>query len=163
NKTPGPGGRTCSTTQLGEIPDITSMPSTLILEPKNGQVMGAGKPFDIKFLVTNMDLGNFDDPNTEYNSFGQQLTREGLIKGHSHVTIQDLGDGKRPPNAESVDFFLGVNQEDNNGLLTVNVPNGLKPGLKRLCTMSGSFSHQPLVMPVAQRGSQDDCIRLFVK
>ncbi|CAG8596709.1 3015_t:CDS:2 [Paraglomus brasilianum] len=163
NKTPGPKGRTCVEAQLGEVPDITKMTSTIIVQPENGQRIKAKKPFQIKILMSNIDLGNFDNPATQYNIFGQQLNKKGIIKGHSHVTIQDLGNGKKPPNAEKIDFFLGLNGEADKGSLSVTVTEGLSPGLKRLCTMSGSFSHQPLVMPVAQRGAQDDCIRFVVQ
>ena len=82
--------------------------------------------------------------------------------GHSHVSIQDLGDGDKPPNAEKFEFFNGLDDPSDNESLSVDVP-GLSPGLKRLCTMTGSSSHQPLLMPVAQRGAQDDCIRFVIR
>jgi len=161
DKTPGAGGRTCSVTQLGEIPDITSMTSSIIISPKNGQKIRAGQPFTVSVKVANLETGNFDDPNKQYYSFAQQLNKQGLIKGHDHITIQTLT-GDQPPDAQKFDFFKGLNDPAVNGILSVQVTAGLTPGQKRICTMVGSFAHAPLIMPVAQRGSQDDCIRITV-
>ncbi|CAG8567434.1 5318_t:CDS:2 [Paraglomus brasilianum] len=162
DKTPGAGGRTCSSTQLGEIPDVTQMTSSIITSPKNGQVIKAGQVFNVNVKVTGLETGNFDNPDNQYYTFAQQLNKQGTIKGHSHITIQSLT-GNQPPNPQIFDFFKGLNEPAVNGVLTVQVNPGLKPGLKRICTMSASFAHTPLIMPVAQRGSQDDCIRVFVK
>jgi type II secretory pathway pseudopilin PulG len=162
NKTPGAGGRTCSATQLGEIPDITKMTSQLIVSPRNGQRIKAGQPFTVSIKVANLETGNFDDPNAQYYSFSQQLDKEGLVKGHSHVTIQALN-GNNAPDAQKFDFFKGLNNAAVNGVLSVAVDQGLTtPGQKRICTMSSSFAHTPLIMPVAQRGAQDDCIRITI-
>jgi len=50
-----------------------------------------------------------------------------------------------------------------NNVLTTPV-NGLnETGDYRLCTMTSSFAHQPVLMPVAQRGGQDDCVRFTVE
>jgi hypothetical protein len=60
-------------------------------------------------------------------------------------------------------FFKGLNDPAVDGTLSVVIPAGTLPvGLLRICSISGSESHQPVVMPVAQRGSQDDCIRVEV-
>jgi hypothetical protein len=162
NKTPGPGGRTCISTQLGEIPDVTNMPSTLIVSPRNGARIPANQPFTVSAKIVNLETGNFDDPNAQYYSFAQQLDREGQIKGHSHITIQSLT-GNAPPSAQVFDFFKGLNDPAVNGVLSVQVTAGLATkGQKRICTMSSSFAHTPVIMPVAQRGSQDDCIRITI-
>jgi len=52
---------------------------------------------------------------------------------------------------------------DAQGILQQDVANGLPAGLYRCCTMASSFAHTPVIMPVAQRGSQDDCIRFTVQ
>lgn len=39
---------------------------------------------------------------------------------------------------------------------------GLEKGFYRVCTMSSAANHQPVLMPVAQRGAQDDCQRFSV-
>lgn len=39
---------------------------------------------------------------------------------------------------------------------------GLPAGNYRVCTMTSSSNHQPVLMPVAQRGAQDDCQKFVV-
>lgn len=160
-------GGSCSTTIQGKIPSSDKMTSTLIISPENGAVLIPFTKFSVDILIDNIETGHFSDPDTEYNIDPQDLNSDGLILGHTHVTIQNL-DGNKPPNAAEFEFFKGVNDKaDSEGRLTVDVVSedgkaGLHPGNYRICTMAGSFSHQPLVMPVAKRGSQDDCIRITV-
>lgn len=106
------------------------------------------------------------DAQATYYSAPQQLDRDtGRIVGHTHVTVQKIDDGSgRPPNAAAFDFFKGINNApDNDGILSADVAGGLAPGKYRVCTMSSSSNHQPVLMPVAQRGAQDDCQRFTVR
>lgn len=157
----------CSNTIQGEIPASNKMPSTLIISPKNGEELKANKEFNVDIVVDNLVTGQFSDPDMEYNLVPQKINHHGLIFGHTHVTIQELN-GHNPPNSEEFAFFKGVNDKaDASGLLTVDVVSedgkkGLPAGTYRICTMSGAFSHQPVIMPVAKRGAQDDCIRIRV-
>jgi len=153
------GQNSCSNTQQGEIPDVNNMVSTVILTPQNGQTMPANTAFTVSVKTQGMNLGFFDDPNTQYYLFSQQLDKSGKIMGHQHVTIQQIGDPTQPLDPKAFSFFKGLNDIDNNGVLSVAVANGLPAGNYRLCTMTGAFGHQPVIMPVAQRGAQDDCIR----
>lgn len=59
-------------------------------------------------------------------------------------------------------FFKGINDAGNQGLLKATVDKGLPPGNYRLCSMSSASNHQPVLIPVAQRGAQDDCVRFVV-
>jgi len=156
------GANSCSNTQQGEIPDINNMVSTVILNPSNGQTVPANKAFTVSVKTQGMNLGFFDDPATQYYLFSQQLDKNGQIMGHQHVTIQQIGDPNQPLDPKAFVFFKGLNDIDNNGVLSVNVANGLPGGNYRCCTMTGAFGHQPVIMPVAQRGAQDDCIRFTV-
>jgi hypothetical protein len=151
----------CSSTVQGAIPDVTKMTSTLITFPRNGGSVIAGKNFTVKVKLVNLATGFFSDPVNDYYDFPQNLNRKGIIEGHSHITIQKL-DGDKVPDATVFAFFKGLNLEAINGLLT-QVANLPLPGLYRMCTMSSSLTHQPVIMPVAQRGAQDDCIRFKVK
>jgi hypothetical protein len=148
---------------MGEIPDVNSMTSQLIVNPKNCDDIDDNTKFTVQVKVANLETGNFDDPATQYYIFSQQLNKQGFIKGHSHITIQKLN-GDNLPNAKEFAFFKGLNDPADNGVLSVAVEDGLKAqGEYRICTMGGSFAHQPLIMPVAQRGAQDDCIRINIK
>jgi transcription initiation factor TFIID subunit 15 len=79
----------------------------------------------------------------------------------STTNIQDLGGSftpSSPLDASKFAFFLGINNAgDGNGNVVAKVPNGLPKGFYRCCTMISNANHSPLQMPVAQRGSQDDC------
>jgi len=55
-----------------------------------------------------------------------------------------------------------VNQVEENGQLSVTVTGGLPAGLYRVCTMASAANHQSVLMPVAQRGAQDDCTKFSV-
>ncbi|CAH1764609.1 22540_t:CDS:2 [Entrophospora sp. SA101] len=149
----------CSQTIQGEIPSVDNMPSTLIIEPMNGQTIKAHQSFRIRTKTSNLITGFFTDPNKQYYVKPQQL-KNGMIKGHSHITIQKL-DGNNLPDARDVAFFKGLDQPDDNGILSVKA-KGLSPGDYRICTIVSSFSHQPVIMPIAKRGSQDDYSKVLV-
>jgi len=156
----------CSNTPQGEIPKVENMPSTLVLYPENGDKIKRNKPFTIKVKTEKLELGFFSDPAVTYNTFPQVLNKKGLIQGHQHVTIQYLGADKDSiefPDANVFDFFKGLNDPSKSGKLSVDVEKGLsKKGIYRLCTIISSFSHQPVVLPKAQRGASDDCVRFTV-
>ncbi|CAG8594681.1 43280_t:CDS:1 [Gigaspora margarita] len=136
------------------------MTSTLIIEPKNEQTLKAHKNFTVLIKVKNLKTGDFSDPEHKYYSIPQELD-DGIIKGHTHITVQHLGNEKNVPDAKVFGFFEGLNFRAKNNILKVEVDGSkLFAGKYRICTMSSSFSHQPLVMPVAKRGAQDDCIRV---
>jgi transcription initiation factor TFIID subunit 15 len=105
------------------------------------------------------------DPQTRYYASPQQLNTAGQIIGHQHVVAQFVGLGGQPPDASVFDFFKGLDFPAINGNeLSVTIPANTftKRGEYRICTMTGASSHQPVIMPVAQRGPQDDCIRVTV-
>lgn len=147
----------CSSQLQGQIPNVLKMTSTIITFPRNGGTVIAGKNFTAVVKVKNLATGQFSDPVNDYYDRPQELNNNGIILGHSHITIQKLnGDNVLDPTIFA--FFKGLNLAAKNGALTqiVNLPI---PGEYRMCTMASSFTHQPVIMPVAQRGAQDDCIR----
>ncbi|CAG8465986.1 17595_t:CDS:1 [Dentiscutata erythropus] len=153
----------CSKTFLGQIPSNKHMTSSLITKPRNEEKLKAHKDFTVVVKMKNIETGHFSDPEKDYYTEPQILNKAGIVQGHSHVTIQRLESENNPPNAEKFNFFLGLNDKAKNGELIADVKGGLPAGRYRICSMSSSFTHQPLVMPVAKRGSQDDCIRITVK
>lgn len=154
----------CSNTPQGSIPKVEKMPSTLILKPRNGQKIKSGQPFTVSVKVRNLQTGFFSDPALTYNAFPQELNEKGIIQGHQHVTIEFLGrKGTNMPNAQIFAFFKGLNDRAKNGILSVEVADGLKEkGVYRVCTIMSSFSHQAVVLPKAQRGASDDCCRFTI-
>ncbi|CAG8625156.1 13703_t:CDS:1, partial [Dentiscutata heterogama] len=144
----------CSDTFLGEIPSINNMTSSLIITPKNEATLRPNKNFTVSIKIKNLKTGFFSDPEKQYYAEPQALSGK-IVRGHSHITIQRLDSDETVPDAKNFAFFEGLNNAAKNGILTVEV-SGLDAGRYRICTMSSSFTHQPLVMPVAKRGSQDD-------
>jgi hypothetical protein len=89
-----------------------------------------------------------------------------VIIGHQHITVQKLTLGsKKPLDARKFDFFKGLDEPAvAGGTLSVDIPAGkLSNGDYRICSITGTDTHQPVIMPVAQRGGQDDCIRVRVE
>ena len=165
--TPGDGTQlkqpSCVSLNIGEIPAVGNMVTALLVQPPNNSKIPANKPFNVTAAVQGLTTGFFSDAAQDYYQIPQTLDGKGLIQGHSHITIQQLTSNTAPPNPQVFAFFKGLNEPAVNGLLTVAVDKGLpNKGLYRICTMNSSNSHQPVVMPVAQRGSQDDCIRVTV-
>ena len=141
------------------------MISSIIVNPAPGDDLDANTDFNIQVQVSNLVAGTFTNPDNTYYAAPQQL-QGGKVVGHTHVTVQDLGNSltpNTPPNAGTFAFFKGINDDGNgNGLLSATVAGGLPAGNYRVCTMTSSSNHQPVLMPVAQRGAQDDCTKFTV-
>ena len=150
---------------MGQIPAKNQMISTVITFPQDGESIKAGEDFNITLQVSNLQAGAFTNADATYYAAPQQL-QNGLVVGHTHVTVQDMGNTLNPttpPDPTVFAFFKGINDAgDGNGGLSAAVAGGLPAGNYRLCTLTSSANHQPVIMPVAQRGSQDDCTRFTV-
>lgn len=159
-------GSSCSSTAQGVMPSIENMVSTLITAPENGAHIDPNQPLVITLDVLNLDTGFFADADKDYYLRPQTLGSTGNIQGHQHVTIQLLN-GKKAPIPKTFAFFKGIDDVATSGGATLGTvaPPGTfsEPGTYRICSLSGSFTHQPVIMPVARRGAQDDCIRVHVK
>ncbi|KAI5790022.1 hypothetical protein FPQ18DRAFT_40325 [Pyronema domesticum] len=152
---------------MGEIPAKANMVSTIITYPAPGEVLAPKTTFTVKINVRNFVPGSFTNPDTTYYSAPQML-KDGKVLGHVHIVIQKLGDDNwaatNALDATGFAFFKGINDAgDGNGNLQTEVGGGLGPGFYRVCTMASAANHQPALMPVAQRGAQDDCTKFSVK
>jgi hypothetical protein len=150
---------------MGDIPAKTNMVSSIITFPSTGSVIPSDKDFTITVQMSNIVAGSFTDADTTYYS-APQFLQNGNVVGHTHITVQDLGKTLNPteaPDATQFAFFKGVNDAGNgNGLLSATVTGGLPAGNYRVCTMASASNHQPVLMPVAQRGASDDCTKFVV-
>lgn len=148
---------------MGNIPAKTNMVSSIMINPQNGDNIEADQDFQIQVQVANFAPGTFTNADNTYYTAPQDLDGSGNIIGHTHVTVQDLGGSLNPTtplDASQFAFFKGINDAGNGqGLLSADVAGGLPAGNYRLCTMTAAANHQPVIMPVAQRGAQDDCVR----
>jgi len=151
---------------MGQIPAKDNMITSIILSPKNGENIAAGQDFNITLQVNGLQAGSFTNAVATYYAAPQTLNGKGQVIGHTHVTVQDLGNSLNPqvpPDPTQFAFFKGINDAGNGqGLLSAEVTGGLPAGNFRLCTLTGASNHQPVIMPVAQRGSQDDCTKFTV-
>ena len=155
----------CNGIPMGNIPAVENMISALITNPQAGSQISSDTTFDIMVQTTHLTAGNFVNPTTNYYTAPQDLDNNGDIIGHCHVTVQDIGsmDSTTPPDPSTFAFFKGIDDAgDGNGLLSATVEGGLPPGTYRVCTMIAAQNHQPVAMPVAQRGAQDDCTKFEV-
>ncbi|KAI8814991.1 hypothetical protein BJ742DRAFT_671051, partial [Cladochytrium replicatum] len=150
----------CTSTSQGALPSFDRMTSTIIVNPQQGATIFADKENVVQIQNQGIKTGFFINPNTGYYIVPQTLDGAGTIEGHQHITVQHLANTNTAPDPRVFAFFKGINDAaDGSGRLQAVIPaNTLKQaGLTRICSITGSFAHQPVIMPVAQRGSQDDC------
>ncbi|KAM0461057.1 hypothetical protein ACHAO4_001857 [Trichoderma viride] len=156
----------CNGIPMGNIPSVNNMVSSLFVNPQNGDNLASNQTFNIQVQMINFAPGSFTNATTTYYSAPQDVDGSGNIIGHTHVTVQSMGNSQTPSqplDPQSFVFFKGINDAGNgNGLLSATVTGGLPAGNYRLCSMSAAANHQPVLMPVAQRGAQDDCVRFTV-
>ena len=151
---------------MGKIPSTSNMVSSIIVSPKPAENIAANKDFTISVQTSGLTAGYFTNAAATYYAAPQDLASNGQIIGHTHVTVQDMGNSLTPSKAldpNAFVFFKGINDAGNGrGLLSATVTGGLPAGNYRVCTMSSSSNHQPVLMPIAQRGAQDDCQKFTV-
>ncbi|CAG8581457.1 10876_t:CDS:2, partial [Racocetra persica] len=153
----------CSSQIMGQIPSNDHMPSTLILLPPNEATFIANQTFSVTVKITNLVTGYISNPLSDYYLSPQTLNDDGVVLGHSHIVVQLLtSESTDAPDAKTFAFFEGLSDPFTNGVFSQEVP-GLPAGRYRICTLSSTYTHQLVIMPVAQRGAQDDCIRITVQ
>ncbi|RDW77628.1 hypothetical protein BP6252_05681 [Coleophoma cylindrospora] len=158
-------GGSCNGIVMGKIPSSSNMISSIITNPGNNANIAANTDFDITVQTRGLAAGSFTNAQATYYSAPQDLNGKGQVIGHTHVTVQSLGSltTTTPPDPKTFAFFKGINDAGNgNGLLKATVTGGLPAGNYRVCTMTSASNHQPVLMPVAQRGAQDDCQKFTV-
>ncbi|ORY67312.1 uncharacterized protein BCR38DRAFT_482936 [Pseudomassariella vexata] len=156
----------CNGIVMGKMPSQDRMVSAILQNPQHNDNLEENQDFDIQIQMANLAAGTFTNPDETYYAAPQDLDGSGQVIGHTHVVIQDLGNSMNPTqalDATQFAFFKGINDAGNgNGLLSATVTGGLPAGNYRVCSMTGAGNHQPVLMPVAQRGAQDDCNKFTV-
>ena len=142
------------------------MVSSIITFPLSGSAtIESDTTFNITVQMANLVAGSFTNADATYYAAPQTLSG-GNVVGHTHVTVQDMGKDLNPttaPDPTQFAFFKGINDAGNGeGLLSATVTGGLPAGNYRVCTLASSSNHQPVLMPVAQRGTSDDCTKFTV-
>ncbi|KAF4626527.1 hypothetical protein G7Y89_g11632 [Cudoniella acicularis] len=156
----------CNGITMGDIPAKTNMVSSIIISPIDASAtIESDTTFNITVQTANLVAGSFTNADSTYYA-APQFLEGGKIVGHTHVTVQDLGNSLNPTtplDPTLFAFFKGINDAGNGeGLLTATVTGGLPAGNYRVCTLASASNHQPVLMPVAQRGTADDCSKFTV-
>lgn len=155
----------CNPAPMGVIAAQTKMPVSKFQNPTNGGVVKANTAFNIQMKIANLVTGNFVNAQSNYYSAPQQTDNSGAIIGHTHFVVESLpsADSTALPDNTKFAFFQGVNTAaDGNGILTVNVADGLPIGNYRLASINAAANHQPVLVAVAQHGSLDDMVYFSV-
>ena len=150
----------CNPAPMGIIAATTNMPSAKFVFPKNGQTIPANKDFTIQMAINNLETGHFTNPATTFHMAPQVVNDAGLIKGHSHVVIEQLSSLTQTTVTDPTKFafFKGLNSVAANGILTADVAGGLPAGFYRLASINSAANHQPALVAIAQHGSLDDMV-----
>lgn len=160
-------GGSCNQTPMGRIIGIDKMPSSKFVFPENfSEDLNENQPFTISMAIKNVQSGNFVNPATNYYAAPQQVNDQGVVIGHSHVTVEKIDNfkAKNPLDPNVFAFFKGLNlPADGKGELSAPVDKGLPAGTYRLCSINAAANHQPVLVAVAQHGSLDDCVYFTVK
>lgn len=156
----------CNPAPMGAIPSTSNMPSAKFVTPSNLAVIPANTTFQVALAVNGLDTGFFANADTNYLAAPQQLNMTtGNIMGHSHIVIEQLDNLTQttPTDPTKFAFFAVLNgRADAQGLLYANVTGGLPEGSYRMSSMNAAMNHQPLLVPVVQRGASDDAIYFSV-
>ena len=148
----------CNQTPMGVIAAKALMPSSKFVFPANGGTVAANTNFTVRMAISNLETGHFTNPDTTFHMAPQQVNAQGLIKGHSHITIEQLSSLNQatPTDPTKFVFFKGLNGAAVNGELSVEVAGGLPAGTYRIASINSAANHQPALVAVAQRGALDD-------
>jgi hypothetical protein len=150
---------------MGRIPATTNMISSIITYPQPGDRVKPNTTFNVTIQTSHLRAGFLVNPASSYYTAPQDLDENGDIIGHCHISIQKIGSLRTTvvPDPTQFAYFKGVDDEgDGNGGLQAEVTGGLPAGVYRVCTMIAARNHQPVVMPVANRGPQDDCTKFEI-
>jgi len=151
----------CNNAPIGVIPSTANIPSSKFANPPNGATIAANTAFNVTLNTANIALGNFVNAEQNYFAAPQQVGSDGRIVGHTHIVIETLSalDQTTVTDPTKFFFFKGVDTAaDANGAVSVAVTAGVVPGVYRMCTITSSANHQPVIVAIAQHGSCDDCI-----
>ncbi|KAJ7071365.1 hypothetical protein C8F01DRAFT_1110232 [Mycena amicta] len=149
----------CDPAPIGLIPSVDKMPSGKFLFPTNGATITANQEFTAQLNIQNFQTGVFTNAQKTYFAAPQRLNDQGEIIGHTHIVIEALTDLKQatPLDPLKFIFFKGVNGAAVNGVASADVTVGVPAGAYRMCSINTSANHAPVIGPIAQHGSFDDC------
>ncbi|KAJ7157846.1 hypothetical protein C8R43DRAFT_367587 [Mycena crocata] len=149
----------CNPAPIGLIPSTANMPSAKFTFPKNFATIPALEPFTISMALQGMEAGHFTNAQKTYFAAPQFLNGKGQIVGHAHFVVEAINslDQITPTDPKKFVFFKGIDDAGSNGILSTPVTAGVPAGNYRVCSINSAANHQPVIVPIAQHGSLDDC------
>ncbi|KAF9650676.1 hypothetical protein BDM02DRAFT_3185166 [Thelephora ganbajun] len=158
-----PGG-SCNTAPAGVIPSVDNMPSAKFIFPPNFAALTKNASFTVEVAISHLDTGWFTNPQKTFMSSPQEVNARGDVIGHSHIVIERLtGFGQTTPtDPKSFVYFKALNDPAVKGVLSTVISGGLPAGYYRIAVFHTGANHQPIAVPVAQRGALDDIVYFSV-
>jgi len=155
----------CNPAPIGSIPTSDLMPSAKFVNPPNNAVIAANTAFSAQLRIVNLQTGSFTNAQKTYFAAPQQLNPQGVIIGHTHIVVESLTSLQQtdPTDPQKFFFFKGVNDAAVGGISTAALTAGVPPGAYRMCSINTSSNHVPIIGPIAQHGSFDDCTYFTAK
>ncbi|KAG0141646.1 hypothetical protein CROQUDRAFT_663542 [Cronartium quercuum f. sp. fusiforme G11] len=154
----------CNPIPMGSIPAKERMPSVRFVSPVNLQRLEPNQPIEIRMSVRNFITGSTTNPATAYYTAPQQLGPNGIVIGHLHLIVDRIQRGTQQApdiSAKPALFKAVANGADANGIISFPI-DGFPDGEYRISTLATSSNHAAIALPVAERGSMDDSIYIFV-
>ncbi|EAU90561.2 hypothetical protein CC1G_00945 [Coprinopsis cinerea okayama7 len=158
NGSPNSRDSVCNPCPIGLLPAAADMPSVKITEPLPLAVLDPNQEFTIALRSRNFAFGSATNPSASFMTAPQQLSSEGVIIGHMHLVIESLDsfDQTTPPDPQQFSYFTEVVDDDQ--APRVVIPPILGVGLYRATVSLHAISHQPITLPVLQRGATSDAV-----
>jgi hypothetical protein len=134
------------------------MPSIRIASPSNNAVLVANADMTLLLRSSNFRDGFVVNSKTNFLAAPQQLDASGTVIGHYHIVIEQLDslNSTAVNDVRTFAFFKIVTDVNANGLVNVSVPKGLPEGFYRVFASVHASNYQPVLSPIAQRGSLND-------
>ncbi|KAK7038283.1 hypothetical protein R3P38DRAFT_541993 [Favolaschia claudopus] len=151
-------GGSCNPAPMGLIPSSENMPSVLISRLFKDSTIQANTTFPVDLSVRNFQGGFFASFSGSFQAAPQTLDGTGNIIGNFHIVIDELDalDSTVPTDSQKFVFFNVIQDAVSDGEISTNVTNGLPEGYYRMTVTPRAANHQPVLVPLVQRGSVND-------
>ncbi|CAH7681689.1 hypothetical protein PPACK8108_LOCUS14329 [Phakopsora pachyrhizi] len=157
---------TCNPIPMGMLANQDHLPSCKFVVPKNMDTIKADTTFRVDIAMRNLVIGVFTNPAKAFMSAPAQIDREsGALLGHSHLVITALDSINSTSVADPLAFFFfkGIDDATRNGIVSVEVKDGLPKGHWKFATINTASNHQPIGATLAQHAQFDDIIYITSK
>ena len=145
----------CSSIEIGLLPDVKNMVSTLITQPLSQSRVSKSAGFKLRFKTINLNAGFIANLDNQYLLIPQGLGPNGKVKGFQQVSMEMLTAIDNTQKFNLKTFAVLGTRSNNQGTTEFEMDvssDMVDVGVMRICTMAASVSGQDVVMPVAQRG-----------